>query len=165
MKGEKGITLISLVIYLIAMVIIIALIASISGYFYKNINIKNDTQDMHLQFSRFNSYFTEDINKSNNEIYEIGYIDAEGNKIEDRTQQANFVQHYIMFTSGNQYTFIKQKVENGKVTYGAIYLDNVKIASNITNCTFNEIGEDKKSVEVTIEGNDFIQSITYKLNK
>ena len=53
MKNEKGISLISLVIYLIAMVIVIALIISLSGYFYNNINIQNQTQDMYLQFSRF----------------------------------------------------------------------------------------------------------------
>lgn len=155
MKSEKGITLISLVIYLIAMVIIIALIASINGYFYKNINIENETQDMNLQFSRFTSYFTEDINKPNNGINKIGYLDENGGE----ATRDNFKQHYILFDSGNQYTFIKQKEEGGKVVYGAIYYNSVKIASNITNCIFDST--DSSKVTVTIEGNNFNQSITY----
>ena len=163
MKGEKGITLISVVIYLIAMVIIIALIASLSGYFYKNININNETQDINLQYSRFNSYFTEDINKRGNSVYKIGYSDNDGLE----ANESNYTQHYILFTSGNQYTFIKQKVdENGNVTYGAIYLDNVKIVSNITNCKFEseELNNGNTNVTVTIEGNNnFKKQITYTM--
>ena len=163
MKGEKGITLISLVIYLIAMVIIIAVVASISGYFYKNIDVKSETQDIHLQFSRFNSYFTEDVNKPSNRISEIGYINGSGTKTTNGTKPSDFVQHYILFSSGNQYTFIKQKVENNKVIYGAIYLNNIKIASNITNCVFEKVSGDNTSVKVQIEGNNFSKEITYKL--
>ena len=157
MKNEKGISLISLVIYLIAMVIVIALIISLSGYFYNNINIQNQTQDMYLQFSRFNSYFTEDVNKKNNGIKEIGYLDASGNEADS----GNFKQHYILFNSGNQYTFIKQKEEDGNVVYGAIYYNAIKIASNITNCIFT-LGSDPSNVTVTIQGKDFHESITYK---
>ena len=160
MKSEKGITLISLVIYLIAMVIVITIIASVSGYFYKNINIENETQDINLQYSRFNSYFTEDINKFDNGINKIGYLDENGAE----TDSNNFKQHYILFDSGNQYTFIKQKEEGGKVVYGAIYYNNVKIASNITNCEFKQDSEDSSKITVTIEGNGgFSRSITYKI--
>lgn len=39
MKSEKGVSLVSLIIYLIAMTIAVGIVARISNYFYRNINI------------------------------------------------------------------------------------------------------------------------------
>ena len=39
MKSEKGVSLVSLIIYLIAMTITVGIVARISNYFYRNINI------------------------------------------------------------------------------------------------------------------------------
>ena len=38
MKSEKGVTLISLIIYILAMSIVIGILARVSGTFYKNVD-------------------------------------------------------------------------------------------------------------------------------
>lgn len=66
MKSNKGMTLISLLIYLIVLLVVIGTISLIIKYFYKNIDetvISSDTSD---QYSRFVAYMSSDINSRKN---------------------------------------------------------------------------------------------------
>ena len=141
MKTEKGITLISILIYVIAMVIVIAVIASLTGYFYTNIDINTESQDISKQYTKFNSFFTDDINKSGNII-----IDSD---IESENP-------YIVFANKNQYTFIK----NNK----PISFNRIKIATNIDKCTFEtQIKNGKNVIIVNIEAKDFQKTTEYTI--
>ena len=60
MKNQKGITLISLTIYIIALTVIIAMLSLISTFFYKNVkDSQNDIEPL-TEFTNFNSYFSTD---------------------------------------------------------------------------------------------------------
>ena len=72
MKSEKGVTLISVIIYVIAMLIIIAVITVLTSYFYTNVDINSASEDLNQQYTKFNSYFTEEVNRKGNKILEIG---------------------------------------------------------------------------------------------
>ena len=48
MKSEKGVTLTSLIVYVIGMVMVISIVSVLTTYFYKNINLINDNICMHL---------------------------------------------------------------------------------------------------------------------
>ena len=63
MQKEKGVTLISVTIYIIVMLIIVSVITVITSYFYNNVDVNAVSQDINQQYTRFNSYFTEEINK------------------------------------------------------------------------------------------------------
>ena len=144
MKSEKGITLISLIIYLIGLTVAIVMITVVSSYFYKNIDGNIGTIDSLVEYTKFNSYFTEQMNKENIEV-----VACELNE----TDNIN----YIVFNDGTQYTFIK---ENGGVYFGCI-----KIAGNVEVCKFEytdgaDQGE-KKTVKVTMK---FIDSENIKEN-
>ena len=142
MKSEKGITLISILIYVIAMIIIVAIMTSLTGYFYNNIDIDTESQDANKQYTKFNSFFTEEINKSENIV------------IESNTESEN---PYIIFSDKNQYTFIKQNK--------AIYFNNIKIATNIEECTFEtKIKNGKSIIIVKIKANDFTKTTEYTLS-
>ena len=65
MKSEKGITLVSLIIYVLVMVIVVALITVITAYFYKNIDINNVNYEINSQYTKFNSFFSDEINRNN----------------------------------------------------------------------------------------------------
>lgn len=144
MKTEKGITLISVTIYVIAMVMVIAIISSLTGYFYNNVNMSTENDDINLQYTKFNSFFSEEVNKQNNKILEVN------NEEEDIS--------YIIFSSKNQYTFIKLNK--------AIYLNNVKIANNIEECKFTtEIKNGNDVVNVTIKAKNFETTTSYTLRK
>lgn len=152
MKSEKGMTLISVTIYVIAMLIIVTIITILTSYFYKNIDINSVSDDLNQQYTRFNSYFTEEVNKKGNFITAIGEIEIED--VEDESRSIN--QKYIVFSSGNQYTYIPDN--------DGIYMNNIKIANNITECNFEKKEEDGKTkITVQIKGENFDRTTTYTL--
>ncbi len=140
MQNEKGVTLISVTIYIIVMLIIVAVISVLTSYFYTNIDINAVSEDLNQEYTRFNSYFTEEVNKKGNTIVDIGETDT---------------QRYVLFSSGNQYTYIPEQ---------GIYVNQIKIVKNMTDCTF-EKGEanGKTTITVTIIGENFNRKTTYTL--
>ncbi len=140
MQNEKGVTLISVTIYIIVMLIIVAVISVLTSYFYNNIDINAVSEDLNQEYTRFNSYFTEEVNKKGNTIVDIGETDT---------------QRYVLFSSGNQYTYIPEQ---------GIYVNQIKIVKNMTDCTF-EKGEanGKTTITVTIIGENFNRKTTYTL--
>ena len=57
MKSEKGISLISLIIYLIAFTTAVAIVANVSNYFYKNLTQSGNSLKTNEQFLKLNSVF------------------------------------------------------------------------------------------------------------
>lgn len=109
MKNNKGITLTSLIIYVLVLLIVVTIVANITSFFYSNIiNAKENSQNI-ATITKFNMYFTKDVKKMGNSVVSTG---------DDGS--------YIKFTSGNTYTF-----QNN-----AIYLNNIKICDNVTNAQF-----------------------------
>ena len=76
MKSESGVTLISITVYLIVMTIVIGIIAIISSFFYKNTIEVSEISPI-TEFTKFNSYFTREINNCTG----AGIIDCE-NRVE-----------------------------------------------------------------------------------
>lgn len=63
MKSDRGITLTSLVIYVIVLMIVISIMSVFAGYFFKNtkeITIKEISNE---EYTKFLSYITKDINE------------------------------------------------------------------------------------------------------
>lgn len=109
MKSDRGITLVSLILYVVAMVIVVGIVSTLTGYFYKNVDTLQDRNEGAKQYTAFNSYFTGDINEKGNSFI----VD-----LSDSTK--------IVFENGNQYTFIN----------GNIYFNKIKICKDITSCEF-----------------------------
>ena len=145
MKSEKGITMVSLIIYVIAMLITITIITIVTSYFYKNVDIDSDRYTYFSEFTKFESFISEEVNKTNNEILDIGEI-----TIDNKTQ------YYIAFSSGNQYTYIPENQ--------AIYQNNIKIASGVEQCSFKEkFVSGKQAVEILIKIQDRTRTVQYVL--
>lgn len=125
MKSQKGVTLITLTIYIIVMTIVIAIISLISTYFYNNTHALADTIDPLTEYTKFNSFFTDEVNHNN-----IKIIECE--------------QNYIVFDNGVQYMFVPENK--------GIYRNQVKVCRNVKNCTFGQkIQNGKNIVTVTLE--------------
>ncbi len=119
MKDNRGITLTSLIIYVIGMVIVVSLIATLTTFFYKNVNVDNISKDT-TQYTKFSNLFLDEINKKDNEIVECKTTEEDGQKIS-----------YIIFSDGNQYTY---KAENKSV-----YKNKIKICKDVEECEFSYI--------------------------
>ena len=111
MKSEKGVSLVSLIIYLIAMTITVGIVARISNYFYRNINILDTSLTSSEEFLNFNAYITKEVNIKGNEVQTIG----------EREISSGRMKYLIFSKTGNQYGFINNE----------IYLNQVKICSNL----------------------------------
>lgn len=138
MKNEKGVTLISLTVYIIVMALVIGIVAIISTFFYKNVRYVSQTVDPITEYTKFNSFFTQETNNS-----DIRILECEND--------------YIVFDNGIQYTFIKENK--------GIYRNKIKICRGIDDCTFtNTIQNGKNVIEVTIQAGNQQKTTKYTLN-
>ncbi len=155
MRTDKGLTLISVTIYIIVMLMIVAIITVLTSYFYKNIDIRSTNQNLNQQYTKFNSYFIKEVNTKGNKVIDIQSPIPLKEDID--TQKNTDKQNYIMFSSGNQYTYIPENK--------GIYMNKVKIAQNITGCTFNMKKEENGKTRITVimQGDNFKRETTYTL--
>lgn len=143
MKSEKGVTLVSLIVYVIAMLITVTIVTIVTSYFYQNIDIEPERYTYFSEFTKVETYFAEEINREENRILEVNN---------------NSNQKYVAFASGNQYTYISQN--------NAIYKNNVKIASDISECEFTEtVKNGKEAIKVKVKIQDKEKELEYVLRK
>lgn len=156
MRTEKGVTLITVTIYIIVMLIMISIITVLTSYFYKNVDIQSISQNFNQQYTKFNSYFVKEVNKRGNKVVDIQSVSIPKDE-EENAETNTSQQNYIVFSSGNQYTYIPKNQ--------GIYMNKVKIAQNITGCTFSIHKEEneKTTVTVTILGDNFERETNYTL--
>ena len=140
MKKEKGITMLSLVIYVAVMTVVVAVMGSIITNFYNNTDtIQGNVQEI-VEFNKFNNYFLKEIKSNNNEVDHIA---------SDNT--------YILFKSGNSFS----------ISNNTIYYNKTRICNNVQSMQIS-LGEDgngidKSIVNVTLNFENFNKSITYKV--
>jgi len=140
MKKEQGITLVSLVVYVIVMIIVLGVLSSIINRFYENTNsIQADTEEI-LKFNKFNTYFLKEIKTADNKVDEINT-------------------NYIVFSSGNVFSFVDNK----------IYYNEVVICNGVQELTMrqgqNGDGENPDIIYVTVKFENFEKSINYKVEE
>lgn len=129
MSNNRGITTTSLMIYVIAMLIVIGIIATITSFFYTNIiNLEDNASEI----TKFNMYFLQETKKENNEITKLA--------IDSNSSTPNTLD-YITFQSGNTFTYRDN----------SIYYNSSKICENIKNLSVavEEINE-RQVVQVLI---------------
>lgn len=137
MKQERGITLISLTVYIIVMTIVIAVVGVVSGAFVKSMKSTKSTTDPITEYTAFNSYFSDEINHKGIQIRECNT-------------------NYIVFSNGVQYTFVNEN--------SGIYRNYVKIAKDVEECIFKEnIKNGKTVVDVKIKVGNKVRTTTYTL--
>lgn len=141
MKNNKGITLISLAMYVVAFAIIAGIVGTITSFFYTNVTELRDSTNSLGEFEKFNATFLEEVKKK--DIKVVG-IENGGRK--------------ITFTSGTVISF--------EQTNEGIYTNNVKICEGVNECIFS-IKEDsvKPTIRVYLEiGTDFAKTLEYVVN-
>lgn len=148
MSDNKGITMTSLIIYVLGMVIAVSIIATLTSFFYKNVNVGNISKDT-TQYTQFSNIFSKEIERKNNKVVDCKTTEEDGNKIS-----------YIIFSSGNQYTYKSQNK--------SVYKNKVRICQNVENCEFSYTFTDSiysvkvefKTDIINMTGNN---AITYNL--
>lgn len=140
MKSDRGITTGNLIVYVIAMLIIIGIIATITSFFYTNaINLEDNSSNIST-ITKFNMYFLEETKNKNNQII-------------------NNDSKSITFSTGNTFTFQDN----------SIYLNSIKICEDVRNMEFNvEEINNKKIINVIItvgENVEYTKTTKYTMSK
>lgn len=142
MKSEKGVTLISIMIYVIAVFITISII-TIAFHFITNNNNDSKERIYINECAKLEKYFLEEANIENNRILELSP------KVSD-----SCLEQYVLLSSKNQYTYVK----NNK----AIYKNDIKIAEQIDECEFSEVIKDGKSaIKIAVKIQNSEKTIEY----
>lgn len=132
--NNKGITLSYLIIYIIALIITIGILSSISKNFYSNVGYIADKGKYVSEFNKFNMYFIEDV-KKNSDLYEI------------KTDE-------IVFRDGTVYTYRAGEDKS-------LYRNKVKVCRNVELCEFtqseNRDGKKIINVRIYMGGDDLVQ--------
>ncbi len=140
MKTQRGITLISLTVYIIGMALVVGMISLMSTYFYTNMGSMTNTMDPVIEYTKFNSFFSEEVNHDN-----IKVLACQNN--------------YIVFDNAVQYTFIEENK--------GIYRNKVKIVKQVESCTFQtKIQNGKTVIDIHLKiGQDEEKKTSYTLRK
>lgn len=72
MKKEQGITLISLILYVILMTFVVAGVSVVTSAFYTNVNEFDKESEYAVSFAKFNMYFLNDIKNDDVKVESIG---------------------------------------------------------------------------------------------
>ena len=126
MKNNKGITLLSLIIYMILSLMVMAMLMVITGNFKENFGELN-VQSVHdVELDKIVLQMTKEMKDGS---------------IVDKSQTTTDT---LTFTNGNTYTYVAEEQ--------AIYQNNnIEIAKNITSCNFVVTGNNVLKVYVEIE--------------
>ncbi len=152
MKSENGITLVSLTIYIIGLLSVIVIITVVTSFFYTTVDLSTDNVDTLIEYTKFTSFFSEDIN-----LDSLKFVNCQ---VENNVV-GGIEKSFAIFNNGHQYTFVKENE--------AIYLQNAKIASGVESCEFisdidSQTGKEKIIVKIKFIGNDNIKETSYIIN-
>lgn len=154
MKQERGITLISLIVYVILMTFIVAGVSAITSSFYNNVNSFDKSSESAVSFSKFNMYFLKDIKSDNVKI--VNYTSGSGET--------------AVSTTDKKVLTLSMTNEEGKIqtaTYemkdGGLYRDNVKICDDVQDVKFTTYQKTKNLVSVYIKFKNYEKTTSYIL--
>lgn len=133
MKKENGITMISLIIYVLLMIFVVAAISNITASFYKNVNDFDTESESAVAYSKFNMFFLNDIKKDNI-------------RIED------YKNDYIILTLSDEQ--IQYSIQNN-----CMYRNKVKICDNVSNASIT-VSEGNK-ITINLKIGDYQKTTTY----
>ena len=140
MKSQKGITLMSLIVYIIVVVVALTMLATITVSFRGAVNNVDEDAETIADYNRFNMYILKEVKKTENDI--IDCTDT-----------------YVEFSTGAKYQYEENTIyllENGK---------EIALVENITKCKFAKNDENGKvSLQVDIKiGNQDEKTVEYTL--
>ena len=143
MKNEHGITLISLIVYILVFSLIIGILASMSSYIFGNLDNINSGTYSSEEFNKFNLSFIQEVknNSGANIMSENGNV-------------------RIVFENGVNFNYVKNEK--------SIYRNKVKIAEKIVTFSAEDTTINNKNVLKVIIGTgkdeaDFGKTINYVL--
>lgn len=140
MRSQRGVTLISLIIYVIIMTFVIAIISRISSSFYSNMKEFDGESESAVAYSKFNMYFLNDIKREGVNVEEVfdSYI-------------------ILSYTKDEEIVKIEYSVQNK-----SLYRNKVKICDDVENVKITS-NEEKNTVTINLKIKEYEKNTTYAI--
>lgn len=146
MRSDKGITLTSLIIYIIALMVFVGTMATITKYFYKNFKDVTINDRVTKEYTEFTKFISEDVNSKK---IQNTFINNEGQeivlKLTDLTTHRYKLQDNTIY-----YT----EIQNGTVT------KDITLCNDVNTCIFS-LNQNILTVSIQFKGgNQYTTSYT-----
>ena len=135
MKSEKGITLTSLVVYVLVATVIVSIMAVISSFFFSNMTLVNGQEQYALEFYKFNMFFVNDVKNNKNAQIDAGKI-----IFEDGTIYEYRASEKAIYRNN---TRIAKEIEELKFVENTYQVPNTQTTKNLVNVQMT-MGKDNK---------------------
>ena len=140
-KSNKGITLTSLVIYVIVLMIVIGLMSNFSGYFYKNTNNITIKENYEEQYTKFLAYITKDINSDQLNFVKTG-TDSEKKYL------------IFIFKDGSQHQYVYSNESVYYIKVSETMPKKILLCNKVTNLTM-DYSSNILQINMTINGKNY----------
>lgn len=138
MKKEHGVTLISLIIYVIVLLFVLTIVTKLTSSLYFNLHDMDKQSDAVVSISKFNMYFLNDIKNK----------PVTANVISPNTLE-------LTYSDGSE-----------KITYTktnkVLYRNKVKVFDNLDEITITKIGQ---TIQVYLKIGDYSKIIKYTIEQ
>ena len=138
MKKEHGVTLISLIIYIIVLLFVLTIVTKLTSALYFNLHDMDKQSDAVVSISKFNMYFLNDIKNK----------PVTANVISPNTLE-------LIYSDGSE-----------KITYTktnkVLYRNKVKVFDSLDEITITKIGQ---TIQVYLKIGDYSKTIKYTIEQ
>ena len=146
-KSDKGITLTSLVIYVIVLMIVIGLMSNFLGYIYKNTNKITIKENYEEQYTRFLSYLISDTNSD--QLYFVK-TDSENKYL------------ILKYKDGSQHQYIYSNESIYYINVSDTAPKKILLCNKVTNLTMN-YSTNILQINLTINGRNYEKNININI--
>ena len=97
MRSNKGITMMSLIIYITSFLLVTGIVAGVTAFFYGNSSLMTAELYSAADYNKLNLYLVKESEQENNRVKDIARNEAAGDNNSDA--------YYLEFTNGDRFTY------------------------------------------------------------
>lgn len=152
MRSQKGITMISLILYVASFVAVTAVVAGITTFFYSNMQVMDTSVGTNSSYNRLNLYLINECKKSGAELF--AYRGSTGNELTRLSNSSGATNRFVTFIdeNGNKNSVIYDSVNKN------LYYNSIKLCEKVENFDVTldkSTGKDVLNILVNIDGTAF----------
>lgn len=125
MKSEKGITLISLVIYMSVFVIVLAVMSTITNNFFANIEGLKESPKYVEEFNKFSMFFIKDAKSNSKANVTNTTVEFEDGTKYEYKNNCIYRNETLLAKNVKECTFIEEKYQVNTVTKNLIKVNSI----------------------------------------
>lgn len=153
MKSQKGITMISLILYVTSFVAVTTVVAGVTTFFYSNMKIMDTGIGSNSSYNKFNLYLLNECKKADVSLYawkDIKLSTGETSRLSTVPTDNSFIT--FLNSDGTKNSFIYDSTNKN------VYYNSIKLCENVNDFQIKideTTGKDVLTILINIDGTAF----------